>query len=251
MNVEEYHRMRAHEETYWWFQGRRRILLNTLRDNISISRDDKPSSQPRLLDVGCGTGMLLEGLKSAGWTVGLDMSPVALAYCRGRKLQNTMQGNAIYLPLRGNSIDIITAIDVIEHADDDKAVVNELYRTLKPGGLVIMTVPAHKGLWSPHDVALHHKRRYEKEEFLRLVKTAGFQPVKYTHIFSAVYVPVMIYRCARRWLARPGAPSRTDEFPLPRFVNACLRNIVYAEASWLSRHDLPFGTSLLCVARKP
>lgn len=243
--------MRALEEDYWWFQGRHRILMDSLRPFLVNSNDPSHSKAIRYLDVGCGTGMLLENLQSVAWTSGLDASPVALAYCKGRNLRNILRGDAVFLPIRNNSYDVISAIDVIEHVDDEKGLVREIFRLLKPQGIAIMTVPAHQRLWSPHDVALHHKRRYEKNDFLRLIKGAGFVPLKYTYLFASVCLPVMIYRFLRRRLARPGAVSRTDEFPLPKIVNALLRQSVYAEARWLKRHNLPCGTSLLCVASKP
>ncbi len=242
--------MHALELSYWWFQGRRKVILSVLADELA--RHYPPGGRRlRLLDVGCGTGMLLEDLRTHGTALGLDYSPVALKYCRDRGLDGLGRADAHHLPVRSASVDLITALDVVEHIRDDRRLMGEFFRVLAPGGLAVMSVPAHKHLWSAHDVALHHFRRYEKPEFRALVEEAGLHPVRYTHTFATVYPPVAVFRHIKKLLAKPDEEPRTDEFPLPGWVNSTLLGVMNLEARFLRNGNLPFGVSLLCVARKP
>jgi SAM-dependent methyltransferase len=239
--------MHALERDYWWFQGRRRVILSLL-DHLAPRDRSGPHT---ILDVGCGTGMLLEDLQTRGIAAGLDFSPVALEYCRGRKLESLGEADVRHLPIRSGCADIVTALDLIEHIEDDKGLLLECHRVLRPGGIAVMSVPAHKELWSTHDVALHHFRRYEYDEFRALVTGAGLRPVKYTYAVATAYIPAMLYRRVKRLVTRGQSAVRTDEFRLPRPINAGLLGIMKCEARYLLKHNLPFGLSLVCVAERP
>lgn len=241
--------MHALENHYWWFQGRRRVIL-TLLDQL-LQQPGFQARTARMLDVGCGTGMLLADLKQRGFASGLDFSPVALQYCRERKLCDLAQADVKNLPIQSASVDIVLALDLVEHIPDDVGLLSEFQRILRPGGIGVFSVPAHKNLWSNHDVALHHIRRYERTEFLDLVKGAGLEPIKYTYGVATAYLPAMLYRKIKRRFDSGASSPKTDEFPLPSLVNTTLRKIMEAEAWWLKSHTLPFGLSLLCLARKP
>lgn len=250
--------MHALERRYWWFQGRRRVLLTMIdlilrRRRESLNGNGASGRPPTILDIGCGTGMFLEDLQRFGFAAGLDFSPVALQYCREHNLDNLGRADVRHLPIRGSSIDLITAIDLVEHIEDDAGLLGELHRVLRPGGYALISVPAHKYLWSPHDVALHHFRRYEKREFRRLVENAGLRPLRYSYSMATAYLPALLFRSVKRRLTEigPGSPATTDEFHIPRPLNAALRACVYAEAALLRRANLPFGLSLLCIAQKP
>lgn len=247
MDIAEYHKMHALERNYWWFQGRRRIIL-TMLEQVLNGRVN--ATKPRILDIGCGTGMLLEDLEKLGFAAGLDFSTVALEYCRNRGLRQLGRADVKHIPVASNMIDLITALDLVEHIEDDVNVMNEFFRVLKPGGIAVMSVPAHKQLWSNHDLALHHFRRYEKTEFRALVEGAGFQVQKFSYSIAVAYFPAMVFRRIKRALVSSQTPH-TDEFRLPWIVNTTLRKAVHLEAKWLKRHSLPFGLSLLCIARKP
>jgi len=248
VNLEEYHKMHALERDYWWFQGRRQVILKTLAEHVK-SND---SSKPVVMDIGCGTGMLLEDLEKIGFATGLDFSMVALEYCRNRDIKNLGRADVRNIPIRSNSVDVITALDLIEHIEDDHGLMDEFFRILKPGGIAIMTVPAHKKLWSGHDIALHHFRRYEKPEFRALVEGAGLKPVKYTYGMATAYVPAIIIRNLKKVFRRAdNVNSSTDEFPIPSWLNSTLRKSVELESAWLRKRNLPIGLSILCVATKP
>lgn len=241
--------MHTLESTYWWFQGRREIILSLLDGCLPSLRPDGGTGPLRLLDVGCGTGMLLEDLNQRGCGLGLDFSPVALEYCRQRDLPRLGRADVRHMPVASASVDLITALDLVEHIRDDVGLLGEFHRILRPGGVAIMSVPAHKRLWSGHDVALHHFRRYEKREFGALVEGAGFAVEKLTFAVAVAYLPATVFRRLKPILRR-GAPPTTDEFPLPLWVNAALRRTLTAEARYLRRRNLPFGLSILCIARK-
>lgn len=246
MNLEEYHKMHALETNYWWFQGRRKVILDTLATHAKLDGTDRPV----ILDIGCGTGMMLEDLERMGSAVGLDFSMVALEYCQNRGIKNLGRADVRNLPVKSNSVDIITALDLIEHIEDDKGLMEEFYRVLKPGGIAIMSVPAHKKLWSGHDVALHHYRRYEKPEFRALVEGSGLRPRKYSYGMATAYIPAILIRNIKKLLRKKDQEHTTDEFPIPSWLNGILRKSVETESMLLKRMNLPIGLSLLCVAEK-
>ena len=185
--------------------------------------------------------MMLEDLVARGFAAGLDFSPIALAYCRERRLDNLGRADVRHLPVRSASVDVITALDLIEHIRDDHGLLDEFHRVLRPGGIAVMSVPAHKHLWSAHDVALHHFRRYEKREFRNLVTGAGVTPIKYTYTVSSAYYPVVAYRKVKNLLSRANADPKTDEFPLPGPVNAGLLALLNGEAACSSATISPSG----------
>lgn len=247
MNLEEYHKMHALEKKYWWFQGRRKVILDTLDQHV---KGDTGGGRPVILDIGCGTGMMLEDLKQMGSATGLDFSMVALEYCKNRGIDTIGRADVRNLPVKENSVDIITALDLIEHIEDDHGLMDEFYRVLKPGGIAVMSVPAHKKLWSGHDVALHHFRRYEKPEFQQLVEGAGLRPRKYTYGMATAYVPAVLIRNYKKIRGQKDTGATTDEFPIPNWLNGMLKKSVEVESLWLKRWNLPLGLSLLCVAEK-
>jgi len=256
VNIEEYHKMHALEKNYWWFQARRKMIITLLAELVPKCQPISDSALQarlalRILDIGCGTGMLMEDLQSYGWVAGLDFSPVALAYCRQRHLPNLARADVQCLPVRSDSVDLLTALDLVEHVPDDHKLMREIYRVLRPGGYALMSVPAHKKLWSNHDVALHHFRRYEKPEFRQLVVDAGLQIEKCSYMMASIYWPAAIYRRLKKYFLRPSVCPQTDEFPLPAWVNATLRVLVSAEAPLLRRYSMPCGLSIVCIAKKP
>jgi SAM-dependent methyltransferase len=257
MNIAEYHKMHQLERHYWWFQGRRHLILTLLQQVLGrIPRTPATGeSHAVFLDLGCGTGMLLDDLSHHGSAIGLDFSPLALEFSRQRGLPNLLRGDAMQCPFPSGSADIVTALDIIEHVPDDHAMVREIHRILRPGGHAIMTVPAHKTLWSKHDVALHHFRRYEKPEFEALIRSAGLVPVRYSFAMATAYLPAAIWRSLRPKPSESASADnpdvRTDEFPIPLWLNKLLLFSLKCEVAWLRRHDLPIGLSLVCVAQKP
>src|ERR1044072_4730710 len=158
------------EGTHWWFAGRRRIIRSFVEE-ICRSFDFKDRA-PRILDVGCGTGANLELLGEFGEAEGVDVSVDALAFCRARGLQNVRQGAAEKLPYEDGAFDLVTALDVVEHLDDDGAVLSEMRRVLRVGGRALLFVPAFMFLWGVQDDVSNHRRRYTLDGLKRTVSSA-------------------------------------------------------------------------------
>src|SRR5689334_1528617 len=141
MNSEEYERMYRLEDTYWWFVGRHHLVQTFLREKYGDRTD------LRILDIGCGTGAMSRKLAAHGTVTSADFSPLALDFSRRRGITQLCAADAMRLPFRERSFDVIVALDILEHLPDDQAALSEFQRVLKPGGRVIATVPAYKSLW--------------------------------------------------------------------------------------------------------
>lgn len=240
MEVSEYTKMDAVEKNHWWFIAKRNYIANVLERYAVTGMS--------VLDIGCGTGAIMDFVRSKGYTVeGVDMSEDALQYCRKKNL-TVHHGVAEKLPLENNSFDVVIASDVLEHITDDVAVVREVARVLKPGGIFIITVPAHQLLFSYHDHALHHVRRYSKEG-LRRVLTTAFTVEFISWIHLIILVPAACVRVMQHFLKNNG---ESDVGPASRMVNLVMRAVYVVELGFFRIfHKLPFGLSLFAVVRKP
>ena len=262
MNPEEYERMHALETDYWWFVGRRNLVAQLLQATLPLIATDAP----QLVDIGCGTGanlpMLREAVGPKGAVFGLDFSPLALQWARteggieGGQI-HLSQGDALSLPLRDNCADIVTMLDVLEHLSDDGTALREVRRILKPGGALILSVPAYQHLWSAHDEALHHFRRYEKSSLNRVLNRTGFQVWRLSFAMSAMPPVAWLWRrfvlpFAER---RPRDAARHSQGavlpPVPPAINQMLVRYVGAEGKIIPKRPLRFGTSLVTIAFAP
>jgi len=243
MNEQEYHRMRAVEDGSWWFVGKRFLVEALLRRAASVG----PGA--RFLDVGCGTGAMLRVLAKLGDSVGTDMAPAALRLAAERKAALLCASDAQRLAFADDSFAAGTALDVIEHLDDPGGALREMRRVCKPGGAVVITVPAHPFLWSDHDVALAHRRRYTLRLLREQVAAAGLHVERMGYGYAAFFLPALIVRRARRLCYGRRTPT-ADLGLTVRPVNALLTAYMWLEARALGVANLPVGTSLLCVARK-
>ncbi|MGW8282251.1 MAG: methyltransferase domain-containing protein, partial [Gemmatimonadota bacterium] len=156
------------------------------------------------------------------------------------------------LPMRTGSCDAILMLDVLEHLADDVGAMTEVHRTLAHQGFLLATVPAHPFLWSPHDEAFHHERRYRKDELAGKLRDAGFHLSRLSYAFATAFPLACMIRPPTRLLARSGiASARADDFRLlPAFLEDLAYSVTRWEARWLRRRGLPFGLSLVVVARK-
>jgi SAM-dependent methyltransferase len=247
MRKEEHRTLYALEDTYWWFVGRRAIIAGELARLA-------PSPGERILDVGCGTGANLRLLNLHGTATGLDPSAEALRLCRERGLTRLVAGGIEALPIRDGAVGLATAFEVLEHVADDAAAMAELGRVVRPGGCVLVTVPAYGFLWSEHDEALDHKRRYSAGQVRRLAEAAGLRVERLPHCTPSPPPPILAFRVAQRALrlviGRRRRPA-TAHIPMPRPVSALFVWLLRVEAALLRVGRLPFGVSILCVARKP
>jgi SAM-dependent methyltransferase len=243
MQLEEYDRMFALEDRYWWFVGRRRVALRLLRGSLSA-----PSSRSRILDLGCGTGVIATELAQWADPVGLDMSEHALAHCRQRGVTALVQADGEALPLRDRSVQGVLALDIFEHIQGDRAAFAECYRVLKPGGVLVLSVPAYRYLWGPHDVALMHHRRYTKSEIRARLEEAGFRVERASYSVFFLFPIVLLIRLVEK--LKPG-PPRASLPKVPGWLNRALIALQEFEAACIAKLDLPWGSSVIAVARRP
>lgn len=234
---EQHFRLEGH---HWWFVGRRQLVLQEL------ARHGVGQSLP-ILDVGCGTGGMLVHLERFGPSVGVDPAPEAADGCRQRGVPFVLGGHP--LPFRDGTFGTATALDVIEHVPDDVALLREIRRVLRPGGLLAVTVPAYRFLWSRHDELNHHKRRYRRRELRAVMAEAGFEICKLSYYNTLLFPAAVARKALMRFGRNDGPASHLEEVPGP--LNTVLRTILVGESPLVQRWDMPFGASLICVARRP
>ncbi|MDQ1559806.1 MAG: hypothetical protein QOD32_2866 [Pyrinomonadaceae bacterium] len=234
------------EGSHWWFAGRRRILESFVR--AIVADLNLQGRTPRILDVGCGTGANLEMLAQFGETEGVDVSEDALAFCRARGLAQVKLGAAEQLPYADASFDLVTALDVVEHLDDDLGGLAEMRRVLRPGGRALLFVPAFMWLWGVQDDVSHHRRRYTLPQLKERVAAAGLAVERATYANVTFFAPILAGRLLMRATgARPASENNINVSAL----NGLLGHIFGAERFWLQRRlNFPFGVSAVCVARR-
>jgi SAM-dependent methyltransferase len=243
-NPELFERYAALEAGHFWFVGRNNILSDFMQRYFPAATN--------ILEIGCGTGFVLTAIRKnypAAQLSGSDIFTEGLRYAKQRVLSAWLfQMDACHIPYR-NEFDLIGAFDVLEHIEDDKAALEQMYSACQPGGGLLLTVPQHRWLWSSTDDYAHHKRRYTRAELLERVEHAGFQ-VKYIGSFVSLLLPVML---ASRLLQK--SPDTSDQldagFKIGRLANSLLGSVMKVERWLISRGiSFPLGGSLLLVARK-
>ena len=244
MDLHTYEILYRSEATHWWLAARRNMVLDSIRQSYPGRHD------LHFLDAGCGTGLMLQELLPLGTAEGVDISDEALQFCRRRGLENVRNADLLDLPFAAERFDVVTALDVLEHLDDDAGALREFGRVLKPGGRVFVFAPAHRWLWSLQDEVSHHKRRYIARTLRDAVSRAGLVIERLTYV-STLLLPVIFL--GRQWLKvrRRFREFDTENDLHPQWSNGILRSIFQLEIPILRHTDMPFGASLLCVARKP
>ena len=247
MNRDEYAKMFALEDRYWWFKSKRLFLQTALR-----TLQGRLPAHPRILDVGCGTGAIMEMLAHRGEIHGIDIETAALAFCGERGLGNLVQSSAAALPYANDAFDLIVIADMLEHLRHDAPAVRECARVLRPGGVFLCTVPAHPALFGEHDVALHHFRRYSRQSLAQTIEDAGLCLLRISPTYANILLPALIARGLKKlWSRNAGVEEAQSDFiSLPGALNALAVAVHRAEAWWLARRNLPFGLSYLALAQK-
>ncbi|MBI3650454.1 MAG: class I SAM-dependent methyltransferase [Acidobacteria bacterium] len=243
MNTPEYAEMFKLESFYWWFVARRKLLEKTIKQVIVRFKN------PAMLDVGCGTGINYNVLSKYGETVSCDFSKDALTFAKSRGINNLVCSRVETLPFQSSSFDVITALDVLEHIDDDLAGLQELLRVTKPEGLLVITVPAYGFLWSEHDEALQHRRRYAASELRNKLTISGFEVERISYYITFLFFPIFIMRLLQSVFKKSVYP-KSSHIILPGWLNALLIGILGFERFLLNWINFPFGVSLICIARK-
>lgn len=232
------------EDTHWWFVGRRAILETFLRG--IIQNPNSKIQNPRILDVGCGTGANLEMLSQFGSAEGVDVSDEALDFCR-RKGLTVQKGLAETLPYADESFDITTALDVIEHLDDDVAGLKEMHRVTETGGYSLIFVPAFMWLWGVQDDISHHRIRYTRKQIVERIETAGFKVERATYANFTFFAPVLV---GRTLMKLTGLKPESENNINISALNGLFGKLLSAERFWLKKLNFPFGVSIVAVARK-
>jgi SAM-dependent methyltransferase len=232
----------AHAEEdgqHWYFRGRLAVLRGALGRLL-------PPPPLRLLDIGCGTGSVLAILSDFGDAVGVESNEALLAAARGagRNVRKGMLPDD--LGVAPGSADVVLLLDVAEHLDDDLAGFRAARQALSPDGLLVVTVPAYPWLWSAHDVALGHRRRYTSASLRRVVEAAGYRVERVGH-FNTLLFPGL---AAIRFWKRLRGDDRHDLRRPGRAVNALLERAFSLERYLVPTPALPFGASLMLVARR-
>jgi SAM-dependent methyltransferase len=241
METSAYHDMSAVEAEHWWFTGRRRVL------HAVIARLGLPAGA-EILELGSGTGGNFDLLRGFGRLTAVEMSETARALAGARAGDVELLPGMLPhdLPLDGRRFDLVCLFDVLEHVEDDEATLREVRALLKPGGAAVITVPAHRALYGPHDMSLHHKRRYQAGELRAKLAAAGLRAETFSYMNAALLPVAWTLRWLDKLLDRTQATG-TSTPPAP--VNAVLAAVFGAEAWVLPRMTLPFGLSLLAVVR--
>lgn len=238
MELEAYRNMAATEDEHWWFCGRRAIA------QAVIAALDLPSDAT-ILEIGAGTGGNIPMLERFGRVTAVEMSDTAREIARektGRDfLPGYLPGN---IPVADDSFDLVCLFDVLEHVAEDEASLDSIFRMLKPGGRVVLTVPAHQWMWSEHDVGLHHMRRYSRTLLRDRIEAAGFVLDRLSYTNAALFPVAALARLADR-LRKPSLPAGHAVPPAP--LNAAMKAVFAAESRVVPSANLPFGVSLLAV----
>jgi len=232
------------EGSHWWFVGRRAILETFLKD--IISKVIRRSSKISILDVGCGTGANIEMLSQFGDAEGVDVSDDALEFCR-RKGLKVQKGLAETLPYADEAFDLTTALDVIEHLDDDIAGLKEMFRVTKRGGYSLIFVPAFMWLWGVQDDISNHRIRYTRKQIIERIEKAGFKVERATYANITFFPPIL---AGRTLMKLSGLKPESENNITISGLNGPLGKIFSLESLWLKRFNFPFGVSIVVVASR-
>ena len=234
-----YDRMAELDELHWWYRARRDVLETLIRRMVDLPKN------ARILEVGCGTGHNLKMLERFGTVDGIEIDAEARAIAEKRLGRKIASAPLPELPgIERGSYDLVAALDVVEHVEDDRSAVRALGACLKPGGTLLLTVPAHQWMWSAHDDLNHHKRRYSKRGFAELIAQSPLRLDKVGYFNSILFPLAVASRMASKMLGRGGG----DENLPPRPLTYLLERAFAAERRLIGWVPLPPGLSLFAIA---
>ena len=234
-----YDRMAAHDSTHWWYRARRDILHDLL------AREHLPKDA-RILEIGCGTGHNLPMLGAFGTVEAIEIDPAARAIASERLGRPAGDAPLPTLPgVERGAYDLVAVLDVVEHIEDDVAALRAIADTLKPGGRILVTVPAHPWMWSAHDVVNHHHRRYTKATLRKAVADAGLK-VSGMGWFNSLLFPLAV---GARFAGKLTGKDDSDDSPPPKPVNAVFEKVFGLERHVVGKLPLPPGLSIWAVLK--
>ncbi|RDE04746.1 class I SAM-dependent methyltransferase [Sphingomonas aracearum] len=234
-----YDRMAAHDSTHWWYRARRDILADYL------TREGRLPGNARILEIGCGTGHNLPMLAHFGQVEAIEIDPAARAIAAERIGRAVSAAPLPVLPgVERGAYDLIAVLDVVEHIEDDVAALKAMAACLKPGGKILITVPAHQWMWSAHDVVNHHHRRYSKKTLRHALHRAGLRERKLGY-FNSLLFPLA---AAARMVGRMTGKDDSDDSPPPPVLNSLFEGIFRLERHMVGRVPMSPGVSIITLA---
>jgi SAM-dependent methyltransferase len=239
-SIKEYESL---EKYYWWFVGRRQIIERVLdwyfsEKNLSI------------LDWGCGPGGNFKILEKFGRVLGVDASDEALRACQEKGITSVVKATDLDSFVAAEQYDLITNFDVLEHITEDEKFLRGVHALVKPEGYVAVTVPAFQFLWGPLDDAVGHKRRYTRKEISEKFRRCGYEVVRASYFIFFLSPVFIAYRMFEKILKKKSDSLQGSVVELPSSINWLLTRILFLEASIIPRLSLPFGTSIIVLAKK-
>ncbi len=238
MRSDLYQEMYHQEEYYWWHKAKRELVKKLLPRQNNL----------RILDIGCGTGKLMEDLRQSGEVWGIDVNPQAVNFCHRRGLKRVSLEKFPDITLH-QKFDVIICLDVLEHIKDDHKAIAVISHLLKNNGLAIITVPAYQWLFSYWDEILHHYRRYYPRQLRRCFLGTGLKIFKLSFVYSFLLPLAIPFRFLRHRSFMKKTPT-SDFIKLPQWIHAFFFALAKIEQLLIQYVNLPFGISLLCVAKK-
>lgn len=231
------------EQENWWFKVRRNLIFD-------LFAKYKVSYESKIFDFGCGSGYLVGELQKMGYNAfGVDFEKEAIRYGLNSGIKNLTVGTGEKIDHLDRSFDLVTILDVLEHIENERSLMVELVRILKPGGKIIITVPAYQWMWGIQDEVAHHYRRYIMKSILKLVKDyPSLSVVKNTYFNTFLFLPVAIVRLVSKWFSLKG---RESDFDINnKWLNKLFFFIFDLERKVLKYINFPFGVSILLIAKK-
>ena len=247
MKKNEYSMMNEIENYHWWFIGK-----SILIDNICKRLFHSLSKDRRMLDVGCGTGKMISILKRYGHSYGVEISHEAVNYLKNKNIHDIIICDANKpIPCKENKFSLITCLDVLEHVVNDALLINEMLRVCEQEGYIVITVPAFNILWSYHDEALYHKRRYSKKQLIKMLDKSDCRITKATYYNFSFFFPVLIFRKIREIFVDEKKEVHSDCYvSVPSPVNKLFSILLDMEIKCLRFFNFPCGVSLLLILQK-
>lgn len=232
------------EDRHWWFQARKNVVLSL------IERYFNGAGQAKILDIGCGTGMMLNYLLKYGEAWGIDNNLRAVEYARIKCPKASIILGTVPQDLPDDKFDLITALDFIEHIYDDRGILGAMANNLKEKGILAITVPAYQSLWTSHDDLNFHKRRYLAKELKDKIEKSGLAMRKISYYNTFLFPPILAAKIFIRLLLNDKMTPHFGKNPPPRLLNRTLQSIFSSEKTILPYLDFPFGSSIIAIARK-
>lgn len=236
--------MEKYEKTYWWHIGKK----NLVREFIRKYKKDK---ELKILEIGCGAGEITEMLTEFGKVYANDVAKLAINKVQERGIKNTIHGdiNSLDLKKYENKFDIVLSLDVLEHIKEDTKVMANTHKMLKGSGKFLITAPAYKFLWSMHDEALEHQRRYTDYELKTKLEDNGFRIIKQSHFVFFAFPVIALVKFLSNFFSKKAYPN-TSYIELPGLLNDLMVKTLSVEIFLMKRFNLPFGTTIVVVAEK-